>query len=1147
MGPEPPPWRLVLPLRVITPIVGGGVEAMEPDTVDIVRLPEVRGVLRWWWRALYAGEAEEPDALFQREAALWGGVDVPAGPEKTSYRSRVRLQSRILSPGRVVPAGTHQPGRDGKPRAFPTWTLGKGLGYALFPLQRTTDERRKFRGQAMPTRAVRTGVRFELSVAVVAPPRPKDETDEGKRQRLQARWPDEIREVLQTLWAWIHLGGLGARTRRGFGALALDGDARVGEGFPGPEDAAALLAEDLAAGWRRLQGLNRLGPRLAGARLLVGPEARDAAAAHEALVSALWTFRQGVGFAREAGKGRPGHSRWPEAEHLRRLNEGRAEGGGDPGEEPGVPRAAFGMPLIVQFKDAKDRGAGATIVPAGERGDAEADGARWASPVLLRPSASGPAGYRPQVLLLGGDRPHGGPGQRAGRPVAAGSGAHRERRRRPGRAQATSRGRERRRRQGLRDLARDERRLPGRGPGRAALVSGRWLLDVGLGPVGRFIAAGRRSRDLWWGSTWVSECTRQTAKWLHDERGAELLVPTWKRVEEVGEKSDKGDSLTYSGRVTNRIRCLVTAGGPDEVAEVARGAEEAARRVLAGLIRRSVGLEGLENEQRTKQERESAQARSQRIRGWLREVLDQRAFARQLEAIEKGDDFLEVFAVWTPVKMEEFRDAYTRADELLTARKGARLFDLPEWTEPGHPKSDLDAGRDSVLKSTPDRRTGQRSEASSTARRRLGIGPDEGLDAVGLARRIAALTRGPMLQPLPFPPLGRIAADAWIEKAATDSSCEKAFSALKGTLKEEKDRSPEGLFFLWCSPARDPAEPVAKPLAGEGIFRYDASLLFEGGLEAEWAKIDRLKKQGAEGLAEIEHALEVLEDLREPIDFLQKRLGLPPAYYALLQMDGDGVGSALGKAPGPTELQECVHALERFADKAETILRNHHGCAFYIGGDDLAAYVPVDTVTRAARDLALEFATEVAPTFRQHGLGEVSLSGGIVLAHVKSDLRGVRRQAHEALDEAKRRRREAGSDAAWLEVRDVPRSGSPRACHGELGKLVNDLERWVELLGKKELSLRSAHALLELVERFAEEDGDGGILGLELARARLAAQQARSTKATSSAVPDRVAEAKTWGEVKRFAVELLAADRIYDTRKLRPRDAQDEPDTETVP
>lgn len=398
-GARPARWSATLPLRVITPIVGGGVEAMEPDGVDIVRLPEVRGVLRWWWRALYAGGLESADQLFRREAGLWGGVDVPGEEENHSCPSRVRLQARILDPGRVVPAGTHQTGRDGKPRAFPTWTLGRSLGYALFPLQRTTDERRAFRGQAMPTRSVRTGVRFELMVQVLPPVPPEKASDEEKRRLREKVWPGEVREVLFTLRAWIHLGGLGARTRRGFGALALDGEAKIEAAPPGSEAAADPFAEDLETGWRQIQSEAQEGSRLAGARLLVGPEARDDAAAHEALISALWTFRQGVGFAREAGRGRPGHSRWPEGNLLRSLQAGRAEGGGDSEEEPGVPRAAFGMPLIVQFKDAADRGAGGTIVPAREGGD------RWASPVLLRPSGPGPRGHHPLVLILGGERP----------------------------------------------------------------------------------------------------------------------------------------------------------------------------------------------------------------------------------------------------------------------------------------------------------------------------------------------------------------------------------------------------------------------------------------------------------------------------------------------------------------------------------------------------------------------------------------------------------------------------------------------------------------------------------------------------------------------------------------------------------------------
>jgi hypothetical protein len=66
-------------------------------------------------------------------------------------------------------------------------------------------------------------------------------------------------------------------------------------------------------------------------------------------------------------------------------------------EGRGAPRAAFGMPLIIQFKG--ERGVDAAFIPEHGGGD------RWASPVLLRPCSVGDGKWRPLVLVLGGERP----------------------------------------------------------------------------------------------------------------------------------------------------------------------------------------------------------------------------------------------------------------------------------------------------------------------------------------------------------------------------------------------------------------------------------------------------------------------------------------------------------------------------------------------------------------------------------------------------------------------------------------------------------------------------------------------------------------------------------------------------------------------
>ena len=51
-----------------------------------------------------------------------------------------------------------------------------------------------------------------------------------------------------------------------------------------------------------------------------------------------------------------------------------------------------------------------------------------------------------------------------------------------------------------------------------------WLLQISVGPVQEFIAAARRTRDLWFGSFMLSEISKAAAKALKDAE-AELIFP----------------------------------------------------------------------------------------------------------------------------------------------------------------------------------------------------------------------------------------------------------------------------------------------------------------------------------------------------------------------------------------------------------------------------------------------------------------------------------------------------------------------------------------------------------------------------------------------------------------------------------------------
>lgn len=417
---EPPPLgsptlqpglRLSLPLETITPVIGGGVTPFEPDSVDGVRVPSIRGALREWWRLLFRRQHESAESLFQREAALWGGVGVDAASRGTgATKSRVQITVEVTSWGDVRRAGVHKPSDGtGRLKALPDWEIGPKLGYALFPLQRQQEERdHHAAGGDLATRSVRLGAAFQLTATL----------------RGSLASPGELsqaRQLLATLWMWVHFGGLGARTRRGFGAVDLAPGATL-DARPELDCAGwrklydSACKEDLPTRLGRLQEhtgepalLRRVGT------ILVSSTPFDSAGAHQAGVDLLKTFRQGKGVGRDpagstSGHSHAGRSRWPEPDLLRLVaqrDHGARGWDHEPRTQPeelpqlGAPRAAFGLPLVMHFKTARGR----------FQGDAQADAElypwldgrkleRWVSPLIVRPLRWGPGDYRSGLVVL---------------------------------------------------------------------------------------------------------------------------------------------------------------------------------------------------------------------------------------------------------------------------------------------------------------------------------------------------------------------------------------------------------------------------------------------------------------------------------------------------------------------------------------------------------------------------------------------------------------------------------------------------------------------------------------------------------------------------------------------------------------------------
>lgn len=321
--------------RLITPMFGGGVTPGEVDREMPIRASALRGQLRFWWRLLY-GAGRKPSDLFAVESALWGGIS-SKGPRASRVTLRVR-QTTNRGPGNL-PASSVPSGAQGGVQLAPEDKLDLPA-YALIP-----DPESKGRS------LLQAGYGFDLVLRFT-----------------QTVTHQQQKEVIEALRWWASFGGVGARTRRGFGAVKVDS---------GDVELKPVTDEEV---------------KMQGGWIVSGQRERDAIKAWKEAVDAFQRFRQGKNV---------GRSRWPEPDAIRRLAGVNAAAHVPEHPADGVfPRAAFGLPIVFHFKDSGDPG------KRGERNESDptlepVSGDRMASPLILRPWFDGQR-YRPVALLLPG-------------------------------------------------------------------------------------------------------------------------------------------------------------------------------------------------------------------------------------------------------------------------------------------------------------------------------------------------------------------------------------------------------------------------------------------------------------------------------------------------------------------------------------------------------------------------------------------------------------------------------------------------------------------------------------------------------------------------------------------------------------------------
>ena len=321
--------KVTVHCKLITPMYGGGVKVGEIDREMPIRASSIRGHLRFWWRLLN-GAGQSSRDLFANESNLWGGIS-RKGPRAS--RVTLRVKCAQVSDQNLINKKE----------------LGKALpAYALI-----LDPGKN------PT-FLNAGYAFDLVLCFA--------------QSVKA---EERKGVIEALRWWASFSGIGARTRRGFGAVEV-------------------TTKDVELEPVSPEEVERHG----GLMVLSGRPNRCAMKVWKEAIDALKQFRQGKGIGRAYGSGNPpGRSLWPEADSIRRLKGTHAPNSGPRHPVDGFyPRAAFGLPLVFHFKD-KNKGD-----PKGKNGDSlelsPVVHDRMASPLTLRPWFNGRDRYCSAAMLL---------------------------------------------------------------------------------------------------------------------------------------------------------------------------------------------------------------------------------------------------------------------------------------------------------------------------------------------------------------------------------------------------------------------------------------------------------------------------------------------------------------------------------------------------------------------------------------------------------------------------------------------------------------------------------------------------------------------------------------------------------------------------
>lgn len=492
------------------------------------------------------------------------------------------------------------------------------------------------------------------------------------------------------------------------------------------------------------------------------------------------------------------------------------------------------------------------------------------------------------------------------------------------------------------------------------------ILHFNFTPVQSFVAQARRTRDLWAGSYLLAWLAGQAMNAIIED-GGEILMPSvegdalMSAIKKPETASQQAKSL---GTLPNRF----TARLPDDrdpnayaltiQAKWQQVAEAVYNRINTGKTPVNKGF-------------------------WDRQIKHHWEFAWAV-----GDD-----------------------SALLDTRKNLRL---PRPTQEGGEKCTVCGERQELSESCesppfkPNRKR-SRDWWAALPESDLDLRENERLCAVCLTKRLFPLVAKDALGwPVEryYPSTAYLAAIDWLDKVLEAAKHPKSAEATRIAANNLVDAAKKLRLYNseYNTKIKSLLENIHNSGIDENLIKLDGDVFYLASIAA-----DQLQKRGSNAcLATAEK-----QKLSKALKDLHKAVGSEATpFYALLLMDGDGMGKLLANRDDK-ERGSISTALGKFTKQVSDIVYQNNGKLIYAGGDDVFALLPVSTAIGCAAQCRSAY-QQVFTGLSDEIKTSSTISAAIQFAHQNLALSVVVQDAHRLLDDVAKDR--TGRDALACRV-----------------------------------------------------------------------------------------------------------------------------------